>query len=345
MNKQTTPRVVGLGDLLVSLSPAGYHRLIQADQVGIFYTGAEANVCVSLARLGLKTDFVTRVPRNDVADAAVCSLQKYGVGTSHIAWGGERIGVLYLEKGAAQRPSKVTYDRKHTAICEATPEDFDFDAIFEGASWFHFTGITPALSENAPAVCLAACEAAKRHGVTISCDLNYRGKLWSTEEAGRVMRRLLPYVDVLIANEEDVEKVLGIRAGQSDVESGDLDRAGYIEVARQIQAEFGISRIATTLRKSISASDNDWSALLCVDGKPYFSREYHIHIVNRVGGGDSFSAGLIYALVQNYAPEDAIEFAAAASCLKHSIEDDFNLVTLDEVNDLVYGSGNGRVKR
>ncbi|MBR7185392.1 MAG: sugar kinase [Clostridia bacterium] len=345
MSKNTTPRVVGLGDLLLSLAPAGYLRFIQAEQFGAFYTGAEANVCVSLARLGLETDFLTRLPRNDIADAAVASLRKYGVGTANIAWGGDRIGILYLEKGASQRASKVIYDRKHTAICEANPADFDFDAVFEKADWFHFTGITPALSDSMPAVCLAACQAAKRHGVTISCDLNFRSKLWTTEKAGQVMRQLLPYVDVLIANEEDVEKVLGIRAGKSDVESGELDRAGYVEVAKQLQAEFGITRIATTLRKSISASDNDWSALLCVDGQPYFSREYHVHIVNRVGGGDSFSAGLIYALAQNYGPQDAIEFAAAASCLKHTIENDFNLVSLDEIQALAAGGGNGRVQR
>ncbi len=343
--KKSNTRVVGLGDMLVSLSPAGYYRFIQANQMGVFYTSAEANVCVSLSRLGLDTDYVTRLPKNDIAEAAVASLQKYGVGTSNIAWGGERMGVLYLEKGASQRPSKVIYDRKFSAICDAKPEHFDFDAIFEGADWFHFTGITPALSDNTPEVCLEACKAAKKHGLTISCDLNYRGKMWSQEKAGKVMRQLLPYVDVLIANEEDVEKVLGIRAGKTDVESGELDRAGYATVAAQLQKEFDIKYIATTLRKSISASDNDWSAMLYVDGQTYFSREYHVHIVNRVGGGDSFSAGLIYALSQNYAPQDAIEFATAASCLKHSIEDDFNLVSLDEVKALAGGSGNGRVQR
>ena len=345
MNLTNQSCVVGFGDLLVSLSPPGYYRLLQASQVGIFYTGAEANVCASLARFGMKTEFVTRLPRNDVADAALASLHKYGIGTSYIAWGGERIGVLYLEKGASQRPSKVIYDRRHTAICEAKPEDFDFAAIFSNAAWFHFTGITPALSESTPAVCLAACRAAKAHGLTVSCDLNYRSKLWSRERAGEVMRQLLPYVDVLIANEEDAAQVLGIRAGKSDVESGVLDRAGYVDVARQIREQFGISRVATTLRKSISASDNDWSALFCSDGTPYFSREYSIRIVNRVGGGDSFAAGLIYSLMQGYAPQDAVEFAAAASCLKHSIEDDFNIVTTEEVWDLVHGNGSGRVKR
>ena len=337
--------VVGLGDFLVSLSPSGYLRFMQADNFDVFYTGAEANVCASLAQFGVKTQFVTRLPKNDIAATGVANLRKYNVGTDYIAYGGDRIGALYLERGAAQRPSKVIYDRKHSGICEATPEHFDFDAIFADAKWFHFTGITPALSDTTPAVCEEACKAAKKYGVTISCDLNYRKNLWTTAKAKEVMEKLLPYVDVLIANEEDAEKVLGLKARETDVTSGVLNVGGYVDVAKQITETFGVKYVATTLRKSISASDNLWSAMLYHDGKSFVSREYAIHIVNRVGGGDSFGAGLIYGMLQDWDEQQVIEFATAASCLKHSIENDFNIASVDEVMTLVKGDGSGRVQR
>lgn len=338
-------KVIGLGDLLVSLSPEGYLRFIQADAFDVCYTGAEANVCVSLSQLGIPTTYVTRLPDNDIGRSAIAALRKYGVGTEHIAMGGERIGVLYLEKGASQRPSKVVYDRKHSAICEALPEHFDWDGILENAQWLHFTGITPALSDTTPAICLAACQKAHERGIQISCDLNYRKNLWDSKRAKEVMEMLLPYVDVLIANEEDAEKVLGIKALDSDVNTGKLNTDAYIDVAKQISATYHIPYVATTLRKSLSASDNLWSAMLYHEGHAYLSHEYAIHIVNRVGGGDSFAAGLIYGLIHGYDDPKALEFAVAASCLKHSIERDYNLVTVDEINMLAGGNESGRVQR
>ncbi len=337
--------MIGLGDLLVSLSPENYLRFLQADHFMVSYTGAEANVCVSLSRFGLKTQLLTRVPQGAIGDCALAHLNRYGVGTDYVARGGERIGVLYMERGASQRPSQVVYDRKGTAVCEAKPDDFDFDAVFDGAGWLHFTGITPALSGHTPALCLEACQKAKAHGLQISCDLNYRKKLWTPEQAKLVMERLLPYVDVLIANEEDVEKVLGIKAAHSDVAGGKLDVDAYISVAGQLHRTYGIPYIATTLRESYSASDNGWSAMLYTGGKPYVSRKYNIHLVDRVGGGDSFSAGLIYGLMSGFEPQRALEFATAASCLKQTIEMDFNLTTVAEVELLMKGDGSGRVQR
>lgn len=338
-------KIVCFGELMLSLEPDGYRRFLQADDFHVFYTGAESNVCASLAQFGMQTQFVTRLPENDIADAAVASLRRYGIGTDCIVRGGDRIGVIYTERGASQRPSKVIYDRKHTAISEADQSTFDWDEIFRDTAWFHFTGITPALSDSLAAVCLQACQAAKKHGVRISCDLNFRKNLWNSEKAGKVMSELLTYVDVLIANEEDVEKVLGIRAANTDVTAGKLDYSGYADVSRQLSERFGMSYVATTLRKSISASDNDWSAMLYHGGKTVFSREYHIHIVNRVGGGDSFAAALIYAMLHDFDDQKTVEFAAAASCLKHTIEDDYNLVSLNEVLTLMNGDGSGRVQR
>lgn len=338
-------KIVGLGDLLASFSPRGYLRFSQADCFEVCYTGAEANVCVSLSNFGLHTEYVTRLPNHAIGDNAIMTLRKYGVGTKFIARGGERIGLLYLEKGASQRPSKVIYDRKNSAICEAVPADFDFEAIFRDATWFHFTGITPALSDNAYEVVMAACRAAKANGVTISCDLNYRKNLWTTQKAKAVMETLLPFVDILIANEEDSEKVLGIRPQNTDVTQARLDTSAYKQVAAQISATYDIPYVATTLRKSLSASRNIWSAMLYHDGNVFLSKEYDIHIVNRVGAGDSFSAGLIYGFCQKFTDQRTLDFAAAASCLKHSIEQDYNLVTVEEVLLLMDGDGSGRVQR
>lgn len=336
---------VGLGDFLASFSPKGYERFTQARSYDVSFTGAEANVLVSLSRLGLNTRFVTRIPDTDIGDAALMQLNAFQVDTSCIARGGPRLGILYLEKGASQRPSKVIYDRQHSSVCEAKPEHFDFTRIFENAVWFHFTGITPALSEDTAALIHTACKAAKAAGCTISCDLNYRKKLWTSEKAKSVMEPLLQYVDILIANEEDVEKVLGITASGTDVESACLNHEGYIEVAKLMTEKYHLKAVASTLRESISASVNNWSALLYTDGNAYISRKYQIQIVNRVGGGDSFSAGLIYAMQRGDDPQGCVEFAAAASCLKHTIEYDFNLSTVAEVEALMHGSGNGRVQR
>lgn len=338
-------KFVGFGDLLLSLNPPLYRRFIQADNMEVNYTGAEANVCVSLAHFGMKADFITRVPDNDIAQCAVATLRKHGVGVDNIVTGGKRLGVIYTEKGASQRPSKVIYDRENTSFATSVPGDFDWNVIFADAQWFHFTGITAALSDGCAALCKEACLAAHERGITVSCDLNYRKNLWTREKARSVMEELVSLCDVVIGNEEDAETVLGIKAKNTDVISGKLSREGYEEVAKEVCERYGVKKVAFTLRESLSASDNNWSAMLYDNGKSYFSKKYAIHIVNRVGGGDSFTAGLIYALMNRYGSQEAVEFAAAASCLKHTIEFDFNLVTVDEVKKLAEGDGSGRVQR
>ena len=338
-------KVVGFGDFMLRLNPEGYLKFIQADKFVVNYTGAEANVCTALSYMGVKTELVTRLPDNAIGECALANLRKFNVGTEHIARGGERIGVFYAEKGASQRPSKIVYDRKGSSFATCSSEDFDFDAIFEGADHFHFTGITPALGENVARACEAACRAAKARGLTVSCDLNYRKNLWTREQARATMTKLMKYIDILVANEEDSADVLGIHAKDTDIVSGKLSREGYVDVARQISDTYGIPAVAITLRKSISASDNDWSALLYRNGEAYFSKEYHIHLVDRVGGGDSFTAGLIYAFRKGLSDQDKIEFAAAASCLKQTIELDVNLSSPSDVFALMGGDGSGRVQR
>lgn len=338
-------KTVCFGELMGRLNPEGYLRMVQAQRLELSYAGGEANVAVSLAYLGLPAAYVTKLPKNDLGHAASMELMRFGVDTSLIAWGGNRLGLYFVEKGASQRASKVLYDRAHSAIAEASRTDFDWDSIFEGAEWFHFTGITPALDGELPDICMDALAAAKRAGVTVSCDLNYRKNLWSRERAGEVMAKYMPYVDLLIANEEDAADVFGIHASGTEIEKGELSREGYVNVAKQISDRFGIKKIAITLRGSISASDNEWGAMLYTGGEALFSKRYRVHIVDRVGGGDSFGAGLIYATQKGYEPQRAVEFAAAASCLKHSIEHDFNLVTADEIEKLAQGDGSGRVQR
>ena len=286
-------RVVTFGEIMLRLAPNGYYRFFQDDQMQATFGGGEANVAVSLANFGLDSRYVTKLPTHAIGQAAVNSLRYFGVDTAYITRGGERVGIYYLEKGASQRGSVCIYDRKYSAIQQASVEDFDWDAIFEGADWFHFTGITPALGENLVAICEQACIAAKQHGVKISCDLNYRGKLWTRAEARAAMTKLCRYVDVCIANEEDAKDVFGIEAENTDITGGKLNKEGYKSVAKQLTDQFGFEKVAITLRTSISANDNDWAAML-YDGKEcYFSKEYHLHIVDRVGGGDSFGAGLI----------------------------------------------------
>ncbi|MDQ0285980.1 2-dehydro-3-deoxygluconokinase [Desulfofundulus luciae] len=338
-------KVVCFGEIMLRLSTPGYQRFVQAQSFDVTYGGGEANVAVSLANFGLDAYFVTKVPNNPIGQSAVNHLRRFGVNTSYIARGGNRLGIYFLETGASQRPSKVVYDRAHSAIAEARPEDFNWPEILAGARWFHFTGITPALSDNVAEITLAAARTAKELGLTVSCDLNYRKNLWTPEKANQVMSRLMEYVDVCIANEEDAEKVFGIKAAGSDVIKGALSDAGYRDVARQLVERFGFKYVAITLRESYSASDNGWSALL-YDGKEFYkSRKYDIRIVDRVGGGDSFGGGLIYSLLTGKGPEEAINFAVAASCLKHTIPGDFNMVTVDEVETLVKGDGSGRVQR
>ena len=338
-------KVVGFGDYILRLNPEGYLKFIQADKFNVFYTGAEANVCTSLSYMGVDTQFVTRLPENAIAECALSTLYKFRVGTDHIARGGERIGIFYVEKGASQRPSKVVYDRKFSSFCASEPEHYNWNEIFADAEWFHFTGITPALGEKLPEICLEACRAAKERGIKISCDLNYRKNLWTRAKAKETMEKLLPYLDVLIANEEDAADVLDIHASNTDITSGKLNREGYIEVADKISGKYGIPAVAITLRGSISASENDWSALLYKDGTPYFSKQYRIHLVDRVGGGDSFGAGLIYSMINGFDAQKTIEFAAAASCLKQTIELDVNLSKPADVFALMGGDGSGRVQR
>ena len=330
---------------MLRLAPNGYYRFFQDDQLQATFGGGEANVAVSLANFGLDAAYVTKLPDHAIGQAAVNSLRYFGVDTSHIARGGERVGIYYLEKGASQRGSVCIYDRAHSAIQEADPSDFDWDDIFEGAEWFHFTGITPALGGRLTDICREACIAAKKHGVKISCDLNYRGKLWTREQAREAMSELCKFVDVCISNEEDAKDVFGIEAENTDIYGGKLNKEGYKSVARQLADKFGFEKVAITLRSSISASDNDWAAML-YDGENYcFSKEYHLHIVDRVGGGDSFGAGLIYALMSGKDTQSAVDFAVAASALKHSVEGDFNRVSVKEVEKLAGGDGSGRVQR
>lgn len=340
-------RVITFGEVMLRFNPEGYLRIVQAEKFEVNLAGGEANVAVSLANYGAEASFVTKVPTHEIGDYVIREMRRNGVDTKDIVRGGARLGTFYLEKGASQRASKVIYDRANSAIAEADPKEFDWEKIFEGADWFHFTGITPALSKNMADACLDACKKAKEMGLTISCDLNYRSKLWSREEAGKVMSELVKYVDVCIANEEDAADVFGIHAAHTDIHGGKLDYDAYIDVARQLKDRFGLKKVAITLRGSISASRNTWAGMLydAETDKAEFSREYDIQIVDRVGGGDSFGGGLIYALTEKYDDERAIQFAVAASCLKHTIEHDFNLVSVKEVEALAGGNGSGRVQR
>lgn len=337
--------IITFGEIMLRLKPEGYSRFFQNDRMEATFGGGEANVAVSLANFGLDTAFVTRLPSHEIGTSAIRSLKYFGVDTAKIARGGDRVGIYYLETGASQRPSKVIYDRAGSSISEAREEDFDWNSIFKGAKWFHFTGITPALGPTVAGICEEALKAAKERNLTISCDLNFRKKLWTSEEANKTMERLMKYVDVCIANEEDADKVFGIKAENTDITGGKLDREGYRSVARQLVERFGFNYVAITLRTSLSASDNRWAAMLS-DGDEYlFSKEYPIHIVDRVGGGDSFGAGLIYAFFTGMNMRDSLEFAVAASCLKHSVEGDFNRVSVKEVKALMDGDGSGRVQR
>ena len=338
-------RIITFGEVMLRLAPENYLRFVQSEKYEATFGGAEANVAVSLANYGMDAAFVTKLPSHEIGQSAVNSLRRFGVDTSLIVRGGDRVGIYYCEKGASQRPSKVIYDRAYSSISTATSSDFDWDTIFAGADWFHFTGITPALSDSTAKICLEAAQAAKAHGITISCDLNYRKKLWSREKAGFVMSDLCKYVDYLIANEEDAKDVFGIEADNTDIDSGHLDMDGYISVAQQLTEKFNFKGVAITLRESLSANDNYFSALLYCGEKAYFSKKYLMHIVDRVGGGDSFGAGLIYSVLSGYEAQDCVEFAVAASVLKHSIEGDYNMVSCAEVKTLMNGNASGRVQR
>lgn len=340
-------KIVTFGEIMLRLAPQGYQRFQQAHCFDAVYGGAEANVAVSLANYGMDAHYVTAVPSNPIGDAAMNALRAFGVDVSDVVRSSKRLGIYYCEKGVSMRPSKVVYDRADSAIANVKPGDFDWDKIFEGADWFHWTGITPALSDSTAAVTLEACKAAKARGVKISCDLNYRKNLWSREEAGRVMGEIVPMVDVLIANEEDAADVFGIHAAETDISAGKLNVEGYRSVASQLVERFGCKLVAITLRESISASDNNWSGMLYdgADGEMYVSKKYAIRLVDRLGGGDSFGSGLIYALLSGYSRQEAVEYAAAASALKQTIEGDVNRVSVAEVRSLMGGNASGRVQR
>lgn len=340
-------RIVTFGELMLRLQPYNYERFVQCEHVEFTFGGGEANVAVSLANYGMDAAFVSKLPAHSIGQAAVNSLRRYGVDTSLITRGGDRVGIYFNEKGASQRGSVCIYDRAHSAIQLASSSDFDWDKIFEGVAWFHFTGITPALGPNVVEICKEACKAAKAKGVKISCDLNYRGKLWTRAQAREAMTELCQYVDVCISNEEDAKDVFGIEAEATDIYAGELNHKGYKSVAKQLADKFGFEMVAITLRESHSAFDNGWSAMLYNVAKDEycFSKKYNLHIIDRVGGGDSFGGGLIYSLLSGKDTQAAVEFAVAASALKHSIEGDYNMVTVAEVEKLAGGDGSGRIQR
>lgn len=340
-------RVLSFGEMLLRLAAPGFTILFQKDSLDATFCGGEANVAVSLANFGIQSSFITKLPYNELGKAAVNSLRYFGVETEKIVYGDGRMGIYFLEKGASQRPSKVIYDRKFSAISLATEDDFDWDTIFNNIDWFHWTGINPALSENMARICLLACKKAKEKGITISCDLNYRGKLWTPERAQSIMPELLKYVDICIVNEEDAEKALGIKSEGTDTNSAMICKEGYIKSAKSICKLYGCKYVATTLRKSYSASINGWSAMLydAEIEKAFFSDEYKIQLVDRVGGGDSFAAGLIYGLCMQKSNQSVIDFATAASCLKQTMEGDYNRATVADVENLLSNGGNGRVQR
>jgi len=339
-------RIITFGEIMLRLAPPGYERFTQCGELGATYGGGEANVAVSLANYGHDAAYVTKLLKHEIGQAAVNSLRKYGVDTSRIVRGGDRVGIYFLEKGSNQRASKVIYDRAASAIALAKPADFDWDGILDGADWFHFTGISPALGGLIPEICLEALKKCKEKGITVSCDLNYRKNLWTKPQAKETMSKLMPYVDVCIANEEDASDVFDITSSGTDVTSGHLNHDGYISVAEQLVKTFGFKYVAITLRESLSANHNDWSAMLYDGNEAFFSKKYQIkNIVDRVGGGDSFGCGLIHGFLTEMSKQNSLEFAVAASCLKHTIEGDFNLVSVAEVTNLLGGDGSGRVQR
>ena len=331
---------------MLRLSPEGYDRLFQNDRMKASFGGAEANVAVSLARFGEPVSFVSKVPEGQIGDGVVEAIRSAGVDASFVLRGGDRLGIYYLEKGVAKRSSICIYDRSGSSISKAQVPDFDWYEIFDGADWFHFTGITPALGGELPLICREACGAAKNLGLTVSCDLNYRSKLWSKEDARKTMSELCRYVDVCIGNEEDARNVFGIETENTSVQDGVIDKGGYESVAKKLQEIFGFDAVAFSLRTSHSATCNDWAGML-YDGKKYYhSREYHIdHIVDRVGSGDSFAGGLIYGMRKKWDGQRTLEFGVAASAIKHSIEGDFNRISVDEVLKLAEGPGTGRIER
>jgi len=342
----TDKKAVFFGELMMRLSTKRNERLIQARELDVSYSGAEANIGVALAGYGVSSYMVSRVPGNEVGKACLNYIRQFGLNLDNVSLGGSKLGIYYVETGASQRPSTFLYDRKGSSITELRAGDVAWDSIFEGKHWFHFTGITAALTEGMADILREACIAAKRRGLTVSVDLNYRKKLWPPERASAVMADLLRYADLLFTNEEEAELLFGIKAGDTDIGSGSLSEAGYEEVARKLRDRFALKHVSITLRRSISATANDWSGML-YDGKEFYkSRKYHIEpVVDRIGGGDAFSAGIIYGLLTEQDLHETVEFAAAASCLKHTIHGDFNLATFPEILALMDGGGSGRIQR
>lgn len=338
-------KVVTMGEIMLRLSTPRFERFVQAESFDVVYGGGEANVAVSLANYGLDSYFVSKLSKNDIGQAAINHMRRFGVNTNYVVRGGNRVGIYYLESGASMRPSKVIYDRANSSIAEASISDFNFDEIFKDAVWFHFSGITPALSDKAAILTEKALKAAKKHGVTVSVDLNYRKNLWTPEKAQKVMTNLMQYVDVCIGNEEDAELTLGFKPGDTNVTTGELELEGYKNIFKQMIERFNFKYVVSSLRESYSASDNSWSACIYDGNEFYHSKKYDIRIVDRVGGGDSFASGLIYGLVSGKNFKDALEFGVAASALKHTIHGDFNMVSIDEVENLLQGDASGRVQR
>ncbi len=338
-------KIVTFGEIMLRLEPEGYYRFVQVDKMTSTFGGAEANVAISLANFGAESFYVTKLPCHEIGQCAINALRRFGVQTDFIVRGGNRVGIYFNERGASQRPSKCIYDRADSAIALSKKSDFDWNKIFNNADWFHFTGITPALGGELPEICIEACNVAKSKGITISCDLNYRSKLWSKEQAKEVMEKIAPYIDICISNEEDAKDVFGIEANDTDIENGKLNKNGYKTVAQKLADKYGFKKVAITLRTSLNANRNKWAALF-YDGKDFFfSHEYDMFIVDRLGGGDSFAAGLIYSILKNESSQRIVEFASAASCLKHSIEGDFNMVSVEEVERLAHGDSSGRILR
>jgi 2-dehydro-3-deoxygluconokinase len=344
-------KTVAFGEIMLRLSPPGFERFFQSPVLQATFGGGEANVAVSLAQFGLESHYVTRLPNHAVGDAAIKSLRAEGVRTDHVVRGGDRVGIYFAETGASQRASTVIYDRAHSAIAELKPGTIKWNDVLQGAAWFHCTGITPALGADAAACTREALEAARAAGLRTSFDLNFRKKLWSEKQAQQTMRPMMPLIDVVIANEEDIQSVLGLEVEGTDVTSGQLNLEAYRHVAERITKEFGAAIVAITLRESVSASDNGWSAVIFdsnakgATGQFTRSQRYDVRLIDRIGGGDSFAAGLIYGLVTGRAPEAALRFAVAASALKQTIPGDFNRVSVAEVDRLAGGDASGRVQR
>lgn len=336
-------KIVTFGEIMMRLNPNGNLRFVQADEFKISYAGAEANVAASLSNFGMDTSFVTKLPNNEIGQSVKNYLRRFGVGVQDIVLSNSRLGIFYVEKGASQRPSKVIYDRENSAIALAKKKDFDWNTIFEDAKWFHFTGITPALGGQLPEICLDALTVGKEKGLYISCDMNYRKKLWSIEQASSVMRKLMTYVDLWIGSVQDAKDLFGICP--SDINENEITKDNLIDVAKQLTNIFGFKHVAITSRTQTTADYTDWSGMLYNSGKANLSPTYHINIVDRIGGGDGFSSGLIYSLMNGFDSQSAVDFAVASSCLKHTIEYDFNLVSVPEVDALIKGNVSGRVLR